>query len=93
MATKKRVLYFIKEQSPSAEELAAAEKLGTQMFRWCVPDDGSLEECDGVAGSVPERYVAKYPIVDKAKSESTKPGSTAPQGQAVPGGEPWTKGK
>jgi hypothetical protein len=64
--TKKRILFFIADCTPTEEEAAAAAKLNTMMFRniQMVQPEHSLEQCDGVAGCAPASYVAKFGRVD-----------------------------
>ena len=67
----KKILFFIAGSIPTDEERAAAEKMGTSMFRNCqlVKDSDPIEKCDSVAGAVPEIYknieVAEIPGVSK----------------------------
>jgi len=59
-----KILFFILDAIPNAKELAAADELHAQVvFRNAnyVPAEGSLEECDGVAGTVPKRYAEAFP--------------------------------
>jgi hypothetical protein len=62
---KRRVLFFIAGPVPTEAELAAAEQLGTKMFRNAaqVTKDDAVEKCDAVAGAVPPSY-AKLPRVE-----------------------------
>lgn len=64
-----RILFFVASVMPTAEDFAAAELLGPNVaFRnaSAVPNDGALEECDGIAGKVPARYAEKYPTAEEA---------------------------
>ena len=60
-----KILFFIDGPMPSEKDYEEAEKIGGArvVFRngLAVPADGALEECDGVAGNVPERYKEAYP--------------------------------
>ena len=60
---RKRILFFIAGEAPTKEESAAAEALGTKMFRNArhVNSEHSPEPCDAVAGLVPPAY-AKFPF-------------------------------
>lgn len=64
-----RILFFIAAAMPTPEEFDAADELGPNVaFRNAslVTGEGSLEECDGVAGSVPKAYADKYPTAREA---------------------------
>lgn len=64
-----RILYFVDGPSPKPEDFKAANELNANVsFRnaRAVPAEGSLEECDGVAGKVPPRYAAKFPTAEEA---------------------------
>ena len=54
----KVILFFIADSTPTDEERAAAEKLGTSRFRnsRLVKDSDPIEKCDAEAGAVPEIY-------------------------------------
>lgn len=62
VSNKKKVIYFLAGPVPSAEQIAAAEKLGSSsrqvVFRNAtqVRDGEALEKCDFVAGNVPKQY-------------------------------------
>ena len=60
---RRRILFFIAGEAPTKEESAAAEALGTKMFRNAryVNSEHSPEPCDAVAGLVPPAY-AKLPL-------------------------------
>lgn len=67
-----RILFFVASVMPTAEDFAAAERLGPNVaFRnaSAVPNDGALEQCDGVAGQVPARYAEKFPTAEDAIAE------------------------
>jgi hypothetical protein len=104
-----KILYFIKGSNPTAEERAAAEALGTKMFRNASARTSFIEACDGVAGAVPEAY-AKIKRADKpvAAKPATPVPTPAPAADApvpppapaadapAPGTPPWSgkaKGK
>lgn len=55
---KEKILFFIADFVPSEDEKKAAEKLGTKMFRCAkmVLKTSPIEDCDDVAGCVPESY-------------------------------------
>lgn len=53
----KKFLYFCKGMSPTKAEREEAQKLGITKFRNASLTDGdTVEECQAVAGSVPEAY-------------------------------------
>lgn len=70
MRKQPRILYFVKGVMPSieAQEVAGSYGAANVAFRNAnfVPEDGALEQCDGVAGEVPERYKEKYPSAEEA---------------------------
>lgn len=74
---KRRVLFFIVGAVPTEAELAAAQTLGTKMFRNAaqVTDLDAIERCDGVAGAVPPRY-AKCPRLDAPAVAAPIPAET-----------------
>jgi hypothetical protein len=58
-----RVLYFIDDMMPTAEEIEDARQYGPGvMFRNArfVPEDGPVEQADKVAGKVPPLYAKAY---------------------------------
>lgn len=65
-----RILFFVKATVPTLEQQLAAERLAPcrVSFRNAnhVPDEGSLEACDGVFGDVPKRYADAYPTAEVA---------------------------
>lgn len=64
-----KILFFVLGASPTAENFAEAQELRANVaFRNAhhVPSDGCLEECDGVAGEVPERYAEAFPSAEEA---------------------------
>ena len=65
---RKRILFFIAGEAPTKEESAAAEALGTKMFRNAsyVNSEHSPEPCDAVAGLVPSAY-AHFPVAEVAQ--------------------------
>lgn len=83
---KVKILYFIEGDVPTPDELEEAKALGTSMFRNASLFDptGCLEECDGVAGAVPDKYLdAEVPVARpkakvkaKAKEDEVPPGKT-----------------
>lgn len=65
-----KILFFVKGVSPTPEDFEEASKLQAQaqvVFRnaQAVPAEGTLEECDGVAGHVPAPY-AELPAAEEA---------------------------
>lgn len=63
-----KILFFVKGVSPTPEDFEEASKLQAQVvFRnaQAVPAEGTLEECDGVAGHVPAPY-AELPEAEEA---------------------------
>jgi len=101
-----KILFFINDAMPTAKELAAADELSAHVvFRNAnyIPAEGSLEHCDGVAGSVPKRYAEAFPKAKEAiaahkKANEAKRGAmgetlapelpSAPVGSAAPSGVP-----
>jgi hypothetical protein len=62
------ILFFISSATPSMDEFKQAHSMKAQVkFRNStkVPNEGSLEPCDGVAGDVPERYAKTYPSFEE----------------------------
>lgn len=58
-----RILFFIAATMPTAEDFDAADEMGPNVsFRNAsmVSTEGALENCDGVAGQVPQRYADKF---------------------------------
>ena len=70
-----KILFFVKGVSPTPEDFEEASKLQAQVvFRnaQAVPAEGTLEQCDGVAGHVPAPY-AELPTAEEAiKAASDK---------------------
>lgn len=63
-----KILYFVDGVSPTPEEFEAASKMQAQVvFRnaRAVPPEGALEECDGVAGCIPDPY-GELPTAEEA---------------------------
>lgn len=70
-----KILFFVKGVSPTPEDFEEASKLQAQvMFRnaQAVPAEGTLEECDGVAGHVPAPYADKPTAEEAIKANSDK---------------------
>lgn len=79
-----KILFFIDGPSPAPEDLELAATLDAQVMfrnaRYVLPDS-AVEECDGVAGLVPEIY-AGFPtaseaiqtVVDKMAALTSKAG-------------------
>lgn len=70
-----KILYFVNGVSPTPEDFEAAAKLPAQVsFRnaQAVPAEGSLEDCDGVAGCVPAPYADKPTAEEAIKAVSDK---------------------
>ncbi len=72
---KQKILFFIAGPNPTANEFAAAEKIGTTTFRYAgaIRPIDSIERCDAVAGDpdvIPETYKAAYPVVEPTVSET-----------------------
>lgn len=70
-----KILFFVNGVSPTPEDFEAAAKLPAQVsFRnaQAVPAEGSLEDCDGVAGCVPAPYADKPTAEDAIKAVSDK---------------------
>ena len=99
-----KILFFVDGVAPTPEDYEAASKLTAQVvFRnaTVVPPEGALEECDGVAGAVPEAY-AKLPTAEEAvKAHAEKLAklakkvgdSPAPKAPAKPANAPVAAGK
>jgi len=69
MKQQAKILFFITDAMPTAKELAAADELSAHVvFRNAnyIPAEGSLEHCDGVAGTVPKRYAEAFPKAKEA---------------------------
>lgn len=84
-----KILYFVDGFNPTPEDFAAAEKLSANVvFRNArvVPAEGSLEEADGVAGVVPQRYKDAYPEAKEAikAHKSKRDEATAKAGDVPP---------
>jgi hypothetical protein len=72
----KRILYFVADSNPTEAELTDAARYGTRMFRnvqYDSPEQG-FEECDGVAGCAPQRYVEKFGLATPMISGTPSPG-------------------
>lgn len=69
-----KIIYFIAGMSPTDEEKEDAEKIGTSIFRNAskYSEVTSTENCDFVAGLVPEIY-SKFPRKDEVVSASMMP--------------------
>lgn len=85
---RKRILFFIAGEAPTKEESAAAEALGTKMFRNAryVNSEHSPEPCDAVAGLVPPAYT-KFPVAKAeqpvANAEAVPPATPEPEAAPV----------
>ncbi len=63
-----KILFFVDGVAPTPEDYEAASKLTAQVvFRnaQAVPAEGTLEECDGVAGCIPGPY-GELPTAEEA---------------------------
>ena len=63
-----KILFFVDGVAPTPEDYEAASKLTAQVvFRnaSAVPSEGTLEECDGVAGCIPGPY-GELPTAEEA---------------------------
>ena len=99
-----KILFFVKGVSPTPEDFEEASKLQAQVvFRnaHAVPAEGTLEQCDGVAGHVPAPY-AELPtaeeaiktVSDKLAALAKKVGdSPAPKAPAKPANAPAAAAK
>ena len=99
-----KILYFADGVSPTPEDFEAASKMQAQVvFRnaRAVPPEGALEECDGVAGCIPDPY-AELPTAEEAiKAHAAKLAklakkvgdSPAPKAPAKPANAPATAAK
>ena len=99
-----KILFFVDGVAPTPEDYEAASKLTAQVvFRnaRAVPFEGTLEECDGVAGCVPGPY-AELPTAEEAITAhaaklaalAKKVGdSPAPKAPAKPANAPATAAK
>lgn len=70
-----KILYFVDGPAPSNEDFEAAENMKAHVvFRnaRAVSDAESLEQCDGVAGLVPEIYKSKPKAEDAIKDFKKK---------------------
>ena len=75
---KQKILFFIAGPNPTANEIAAAEKIGTTVFRYAgaIRPIDSLERCDAVAGDsdvISETYKAAFPVVEPSVPEPSVP--------------------
>ncbi len=75
---RQKILFFIAGPNPTDAELAAAEKIGTEAFRYAgaIRPIDTLEKCDAVAGDpdvIPETYKAAYPVVEPSVPEPSVP--------------------
>jgi hypothetical protein len=64
-----KIIYFIQDGVPTDAETKDAYRYGGGVvFRNArfVPAAGCLEKCEGVAGSVPDRYAAAFPVAQEA---------------------------
>lgn len=62
----KKILYFVDGNAPSPEDIQNAASIeGDVLYRnaQIFSEESLLEECDGVAGNVPEPYLKKFPLV------------------------------
>lgn len=68
---KKKLLFFIKDQVPTKEELEEAAKIGTKAFRCAkfVGKTSPIEKADGYFGAVPYEYQHLLPEVKKLYAE------------------------
>lgn len=68
---KKKLLFFIKDQVPTKEELEEAAKIGAKAFRCAkfVGKTSPIEKADGYFGSVPYEY---QHLVEKEKPNVEK---------------------
>ena len=95
-----KILFFINGMAPTVHDRIEAEALGAQIcYRNAhhVPTDPhALEECDGVAGEVPQIYADKYPAaedaiaarLEKLQALATKVGDApAPRQKVEPSGK------
>lgn len=99
-----KILFFVKGVSPTPEDFEEASKLQAQVvFRnaQAVPAEGTLEECDGVAGHVPAPY-GELPAAEEAiKAHAAKLAALAkkvgdapaPKAPAKPANAPAAAGK
>lgn len=99
-----KILFFVKGVSPTPEDFEEASKLQAQVvFRnvQAVPAEGTLEECDGVAGHIPAPYAelpkaeeaikahaAKLAALAKKVGDSPAPKAPAPKAPAKPANAP-----
>ena len=63
-----KILFFVDGVAPTPEDYEAASKMTAQVvFRnaRAVPSEGTLEECDGVAGCIPGPY-GELPTAEEA---------------------------
>lgn len=70
-----KILFFVDGMVPTAEDMIeAADITGQVCFRnvRAVPAEGSLEDCDGVAGQVPAMYAALPTAAEAIKAHVAK---------------------
>lgn len=93
-----KVLYFIRGSMPTEEQVEEAESFGIPVSYRNVEfyEEGmTLEECEGVAGDVPEAYAEAYPTAEKAiadykagKKAASKKADADPKATAKPAAKP-----
>ena len=74
MAKRQKTLFFIKGQKPDAAELEKGKALGAY-FRNTTLAGGALEQCDRVAGAVPEQYkkAKGIEVIEPQEPKAEKP--------------------
>ena len=83
---KKKILFFIKDQVPTKEELEEAAKIGTKAFRCAkfVGKTSPIEKADGYFGAVPPEYLhlvvkeEKHAVRNVEKEKEEKEVKTVP---------------
>lgn len=85
-----KIIFFTADMLPTDEEITQAEEIGAGVvFRNSKfvpenPNPGQIEECEGVAGMVPESYAKKYKTVGKVVKAQVAETQTPPAPPAAP---------
>lgn len=65
---KAKIIYFVKGFAPKADDFEKASKMNAEViFRNALISTDSVEDCDGVAGEVPQAYKDKPSAEDAIK--------------------------
>ena len=86
-ANSRRTLYFISGVAPTAEQQEEADNIpGVVCFRNALKhrDEDALEDFDGVAGDVPEKYAKEAAKRAAAAADAPEPPKASPTAPAAP---------